>query len=112
MRYALVVLGIAGCIGLGIGLHRGWFSRAYDQATTAALTEDARLAIDVRCQGEDTRASRECRATLKRLYLSGSLDPDRTLRTWCQEFKTARWGGSRPAPPEVCVQRYGGWQEG
>jgi hypothetical protein len=111
MRSALLAGGLAVCILLGIGLHQSWFSRAYDAATTAALSADARLAIDLRCRGDGTRAHRECRATLKRLYLSGALDPDRTLRTYCQEYKNARWGGSLPPPPAVCVQRYGGWQE-
>ena len=108
MRFGLLVLGIAVCIGL----YQGWFARAYDHATTAALTEEARLAIDVRCQVQPTRAARECRALLKKLYLAGSLDPDKTLRVYCDSVKTSRWGGSRPAPPKVCVQRYGGWQEG
>jgi len=112
MRYGLVALGIVGCIGLGVTLHQGWFTRAYDQAITAALSEEARLAIDVRCQGHEERATRECRATLERLYLSGSLDPDRTLRAYCESVKQGRFGGRRPPPPEVCVQRYGGWQEG
>jgi hypothetical protein len=101
MRYGLFVLGIAVCIAF----HQGWFAPAYDRATTAALTEEARLAIDVRCKG------RECRAILKKLYLSGSLDPDKTLRAYCDSVKNARWGGSRSAPPKLCVQRYGGWRQ-
>ena len=105
MRYGLLILAIVTCIGL----YRGWFARAYDHATTAALTEEARLMIDVRCQGQEGRAARECRSLLKKLYLAGSLDPDKTLRSYCDSVKTARWGGSRPPPPALCVERYGGW---
>ena len=108
MRYGLLVAGIVLCIGL----YQGWLGRVYDHAANAGLTEDARLAIDVRCQGQEGRADRECRSMLKRLYLAGSLDPDRTLRVYCDSVKTARWGGSRPTPPDVCVRRYGGWREG
>lgn len=108
MRYGLLILGIIVCIGLV----QGWFARACDLATSAALSDDARLAIEVRCRGQDDRAGRECRAMLKKLYLSGSLDPDKTLRAYCDSVKTAPWGGSRPPPPKLCVQRYGGWQEG
>jgi len=108
MRYGLLALGIAACIGL----YQGWLAGAYDQASTAALTDEARLAIDVRCRDQDGRAEIECRAMLKRLFLSGSLDPDKTLRAYCDSVKQARWGGSRPRAPEVCVERYGGWQEG
>jgi hypothetical protein len=108
MRYGLLVLGI----GLCIGLYQGCFARAYDTATTAVLTEEARLAMDLRCQGQHGRARSDCRAMLKKLYLSRSLDPDKTLRAYCDSIKNARWGGSRPPPPEVCVKRYGGWQEG
>lgn len=108
MRYGLLVLGIA----VGIGLYQGWFARVYENATTAALSEDARLAIEVRCQAQQDRAARECRSMLKKLYLAGSLDPDKSLRTYCDSVRTARWGGSRPAPPELCVRRYGGWREG
>lgn len=106
MRYGLLVTGVALCIGLGLS------ARACERATTAVLTEDARLAIDVRCKAKDGPAARECRATLKRLYLAGSLDPDRTLRAYCNSVKDAPWGGSPPAPPALCVRRYGGWPEG
>lgn len=108
MRYALLVLAVTICIGI----HAGWFARAHDWATTAALTAEQRLAIDIRCRDQQGRAERECRALLKKLFLSGSLDPDKTLRAYCDSVKNARWGGSRPAPPEICVQRYGGWAKG
>jgi hypothetical protein len=105
MRYGLIALGIAICIGL----YQGWFEQAHDHARAAMLTEDARMAIDLRCQGQNGPAGRECRRMLTRLFISGSLDPDKTLRTYCDSVKSARWGGSRPAPPKVCVDRYGGW---
>jgi hypothetical protein len=108
MRYGLVMLGSAVCMGMC----QGWLSRAYDHVTTAALTQDARLAIDVRCRVKDDHAARECRSTLKRLYLARALNPDITLRTYCDSVKHAWVGGARPAPPELCVQRYGGWQAG
>jgi hypothetical protein len=108
MRYALLVLGLFGCIGLW----QGWFAQAYDHATTAALTDDARLAIDLRCEREQGPSEHECRTVLKKLYLSGSLDPVTTLRTYCDSVKHARWGGSRPSPPEICIERFGGWREG
>jgi hypothetical protein len=108
MRYGLLVLGIAGCVALSLG----WLARACDHAISGALTEEARIAMELGCQGRDGRAARECRSMLKKLYLSGSLDPDKTLRSYCDSVKNSRWGGSRPAPPEVCEQRYGGWPEG
>jgi hypothetical protein len=108
MRYGLLVL----AIGIGLGLSQGWIARAYDQAISAALTDDARLAIEIRCEGQTGRSARECRSMLKRLYLGGSLDPDTTLRTYCDSVKHARWGGSLPPPPKLCVQRYGGWRPG
>jgi len=104
MRYGLLVLGIVGAIGL-------WFCGACDGATTAALSDDARLALEVGCQGRTPRATRECRDMLKKLYLAGSLDPDKTLRAYCDSVRDARWGGSQPAPPKLCVERYGGWPE-
>ena len=108
MRYGLLVLSIALCIGL----YLGWFTRAYDHLTTAALSEEARLALAVGCRGRKGHAERECRGMLQKLYLSGSLDPDRTLRAYCEEIEHARWGGSRPPAPKLCVKRYGGWHEG
>ena len=107
MRYGLLVLGIAACIGL----YQAWFARACDQATTAALSADAQLAINVRCNGRADRAKRECRTMMTKLFLSGSLDPDRTLRAYCDSVKNAQWGGGHPAPPKLCVERYGGWQQ-
>jgi hypothetical protein len=109
MRYGLLALAVA---ALGIALYQGWLTRVYDHATTAALTEDARLAIDVRCRGREDRAARECRTMLKKVFLSGSLEPDKVLRAYCESVKDAPWGGSPPAPPELCVRRYGGWPKG
>ena len=108
MRFGLLVLGIA----VSIGLHQYWFARAYDHATPAALTEEARVAMKLGCLGRSGRSARTCRSMLKRLYLAGALDPDKTLRAYCDLVRDARWDGSRPPPPEVCAQRYGGWQEG
>lgn len=107
MRYGLLILGTAACIGLC----QGGLARVYDRATTAALSEDARIAIELRCRDQQGRAGRECRSTLKKLFLAGSLDPDTTLRTWCEMVKDAPWGGRHPVPPQVCVERYGGWRE-
>ena len=108
MKVGLLCLVLA----IGLALYQGWFERAYEHLTYAALGEDARLAIEVRCRVEAPRAARECRATLEKLYLAGSLDPDKTLRAYCLSVKTGRWGGRRPTPPEVCVRRYGGWERG
>lgn len=108
MRYGLLFLGLP----LAVFLCQGWIERAYDHMTTAALSDDARTAIELRCPPDDDRSARECRATLKRLYLSGALDPDKTLRAWCDAVEESIWGGSRPPPPQICVQRYGGWREG
>jgi hypothetical protein len=107
MRYGLLVLGIAICIGL----YQGWFAQTYEHVTTAALTDDGRIAIDLGCRGHKDRAARACRSRLTRLYLSGSLDPEKTLRAYCDSVRDGRWGGSHPPPPKVCVERHGGWQE-
>ena len=107
MRTGLLAASIAGC-----ALSLGFVSRACDQATAAALSEEAKLAMELGCQGHTGRAAAECRDLLRRLYLAGSLDPDRTLRAYCDSVKTAPWGGSRPPPPKVCVDRYGGWRAG
>jgi hypothetical protein len=104
MRRVLLALGIAVCIGL---LH-GWL----EHATGAALSDEARSAIDLRCDGRDRRADRECRELLEKLYLAGTLDPERTLRAHCTRLKTIELGARPPTPPTLCVQRYGGWQNG
>lgn len=103
MRYGILVFGIAVCIGLS----HGWLARTYDRVTSAALTDDARLAIDVRCRLKGERAAQECRTTLKKLFLSRALDPEKALRDHCESLKHARWGGSHAALPRSCAQRYG-----
>ncbi len=108
MRYVLVVLALVG----GIGLVHACSQRLVELAPGSGLTEDARLAIEVRCRDHNSQASRQCRSVLKRLYLAGTLDPDTTLRDYCAEVEAAPWGGRRPPPPALCVERYGGWSEG
>jgi len=104
-RLALSMIGVCG------GLVLGGSALTCEQVPSAALTEEARLALDVGCRGHHGRAAHDCRRLLQRLYLAGALDPDKTLRAYCDAVKTARWGASRPAPPEMCVERYGGWKE-
>jgi hypothetical protein len=111
MRYGLLVFGLALCLALGIGLTQGWLAQAYDHVTTAALSADARLAIDVRCGRQTGRAADQCRTLLTRLYFAGSLQPDTTLRAYCDSVKNGQWGGGRPAPPALCIERYGGWPQ-
>lgn len=112
MRYGLLAVALVVLPLACIGVVEGWFANAGDRLTTSVLSDDARKAIEIRCGIHDDRAAHECRSTLKKLYLSGSLDPDRTLRVWCEAVKDQRWGGSRPPPPELCVRRYGGWKAG
>ena len=99
-----IALGIAACIGL----HQAWLA----SAAPLALSEEARLAIELRCEGRQGRAGRECRALLERLYLARTLDPERTLRAHCSRAKMIEWGTRPPAAPALCVERYGGWQNG
>jgi len=106
LRTGLLCLGLALCVAL----YEGWLAQVYDHVTTAALSDDARTAIEIRCSIQEERAARECQSTLKKLYLSGSLDPDKTLRAWCDSVKTGGYGGQRPRPPALCVARYGGWE--
>jgi len=108
MRTELLIPGLAACIGLStLGL-----AHACDYVTDAALTEEARLAIRVRCEPKPEVAARECHSMLKRLYLAGSLDPDKTLRSYCDSVKNAGWGDHRNPPPRLCIERYGGWNAG
>lgn len=108
MRYGLLVPGIALCIAL----QQVWLTRSCDGATEAALSEPARAAIEIRCGERDGPAGRDCRSLLEKLYLAGRLDPERTLRDHCTRSRTVRWGVRPPSPPALCVQRYGGWQQG
>ena len=58
MRCGLRVLGIA----LGIGLTLVGLIWAHGYATKAALTDEERLAIEIRCPDETTREGRKCPA--------------------------------------------------
>lgn len=108
MRSGFLALGVAGCIGLS----SGWLACSYRDATGAALSEDARLAMELRCEGREARAAADCRRLLAKLYLAGTLDPEKTLRAHCTPASTRRWGRRPPPPPALCVQRYGGWWKG
>ncbi len=97
---------VAGLVSVVV-VHQLLIAPTLDSVAGASLGEEARLALDLRC-GEPTHtAARECRERLERLYASGSLDPERTLRAYCAEVKSAPWGRSHPAPPRACVERYG-----
>jgi len=105
MRTELRVLGIA----LGIGLTLVGLIWAYGSATKAALTDEGRLAIAVRCPDETIREGRKCHRMLTKLYVAGALDPDTTLRAYCESKRTRVWQASQARPPRICVERYGGW---
>ena len=108
MRYGLLALAMAVCMGL----YHGWLASAYDPSHGAALSDEARAAIELRCHGREGRAANECRRLLGKLYLAGALDPETSLRDHCTPLKTVAWGARPPAPPKLCLERYGGWQKG
>lgn len=103
MRFVLLALGIAVCVAF----HHAWLAHAAE----AALSEEARLATELRCKGREGHAASDCRRLLEKLYLAGTLDPERTLRAHCTPVRMIEWGARPPAPPALCVQRYGGWQK-
>jgi len=96
MRYALIALGTATCLGL------------HHAATTPSLDEEAALAIELRCAGQSESVAENCRELHQKLYLAGSLDPDRSLRDYCTPVRTRERIHRRP--PAVCVDRFGGWR--
>jgi hypothetical protein len=104
MRNGLIAVGIA----VLIGLQHVWLRHA----AQAALSDDARLAIELRCQGREGHEARKCRKLLEKLYLAGRLDPEMTLRAHCTPLETVELGARPPSPPALCVERYGGWQKG
>lgn len=100
MRYVLLALGIAACIAL----HQTWLSHV----AGTALSDDAHLAIELRCKGRQGGAARDCHVLLEKLYLAGTLDPEKTLRTYCAPSRLVQWGARRPARPALCDRRDGG----
>ena len=107
MRYGLLALSIVLVAGFGYCSH----SVAREHAT-AALSDDARTAIEVRCDFQAAPAASECREMLTRLYAAGRLDPDKTLRVYCNEVKQSGWGNHTPKQPRLCRERYGDWGSG
>jgi len=105
MKPALLVLAAV----TAAGIHQVLIAPALHDVTASALSDDARMAIELRCGDAQSSGARDCRARLERLYASGSLDPDKTLRAYCESVKSQPWGHAHTAPPKVCVDRYGGW---
>lgn len=112
MRRGLLVLVLVPGMTVGIGLFHGWLANVYQHAAEAGLSDEARSAIELRCKGLEGSAATDCRSLHAKLYLAGTLDPERTLRDHCTPAKTVAWGTRPPAPPALCVQRYGGWHKG
>ena len=104
MRKGLIAVGIAVCIGL----HHVWITHVAE----AALGDDARLAIELRCEVRQGYEGRKCRKLLEKLFLAGRLDPERTLRAYCTPLEIVELGTRPPAPPPLCIERYGGWRKG
>ncbi len=90
-----------------VTMHRFWIGPALDDLAGASLDADAHRALDLRCGAPEHRASHACRARLGRLFASGALDPERTLRAHCEEIVAAPWGRAHPAPPPICSERFG-----
>jgi hypothetical protein len=102
MRFVIPVLVVAACIAshqLGLAL-----------VSEAALGDDAALAIDIRCRGQEGRIASNCRALHAKLYRAGTLDPEVTLRDYCTRPEPIEWRTQRA--PAFCIERYGGWYEG
>jgi hypothetical protein len=98
MRHATIALGTGLCIGL------------HQIACAPPLDEQASLATELRCEGQKGRLAEGCRELHEKLYQAGTLDPEKSLRDYCTPVRTKQRVHRRP--PEVCVERFGGWRHG
>ena len=68
MRHAFIAQGS----GLSIGLHH--------VACAPSLDEEASMATELRCEGQDGTVAYSCRELHEKLYQAGRLDPEKSSR--------------------------------
>jgi hypothetical protein len=88
---------------------RGWLDAPQDWFLSRALEPDERTAVELQCRSMDGVLRESCESETTESLVAGEFDPEPILRVHCTRFEN-RWAtGDVEIPPDLCIQRYGGW---
>ena len=96
-------------LALGIfGGGNGWLQAPTPWFTTRALDQDERTAVALQCRGMNQALRNSCEQQTITLLVDGEFDPEPVLRGYCTRIDNL-WAANIEIPPDLCIQRYGGW---
>ena len=91
-----------------IAADSGRFDTPLEMLPHVSSDDGASAAIDVRCGSLSGEPRWDCVRELNAQFAEGTHQPETILRNHCTQFRNV-WTFDPEEPPEVCVQRYGGW---
>jgi hypothetical protein len=86
----------------------GWAQGASERTERAQARADLQAALEIRCDTELDATASECQRKLEARFASGTINPEAILRTHCMKWR-GPFVGTREEPPQLCVDRFGGW---
>jgi len=99
-------------LALGIfAWSHGWLEAPREWLTTRALDHEEQAAIELQCRGMGTMLRDSCEQETTESLVAGDFDPEPILRVHCTRFDNL-WAENIEIPPDLCIERYGGWLHG
>ena len=87
----------------------GWVEIPSSRSTT--LDPDERKAVELQCRSMEGVLRSSCERETAESLVAGEFDPDAILRLHCTRYDN-HWFENIETPPNLCIQRYGGWLHG
>ena len=99
-------------LALGIfARSNGWLDAPTRWFTTRTLDHDEQAAVELQCRGMKQTMRDSCEQETSTSLVAGEFDPEPILRVHCTRFDNL-WAENIEIPPDLCIQRYGGWLHG
>jgi len=87
---------------------QGWLAGPSSWWLDRELEADEVTAVELQCRGMDGVLRESCEEETSESLVAGEFDPEPILRVHCTRFENT-WAEEVEIPPNLCIQRYGGW---
>ncbi len=77
-----------------------------------SLDQDEQTAVELQCRSMDGVLRSSCETETSESLVAGAFDPEPILCVHCTRFDNLWATGDIEIPPDLCIQRYGGWLHG
>ena len=88
---------------------QGWLEGPRAWIAAHSIEPEERAAVELQCRSLQDPLRTSCEQETTESLVAGEFDPEPILRVHCTRFDNLWAAGAIEVPPELCIERYGGW---